>query len=404
VGTALSFGVLDRAPMTFGQLSVWRSMSGHGHSSPAAATMLRVWTYPAETDERRLQEALVALEARHESLRTCYNVETLEQLVRPPRTDGSGRLPDGPTVRRRQLDPETEYPWAYAIDRADASAPWVVTAAIHHIAADGWGTDVMSREIQQYVDGAASPSPAPQPRDLARVQHGRGAEHSDRLIKYWTDTLNGREPFRAARPESQPGSDWAIVTSYDCLRAALLASRAHSVSIHAIALRAFVRLLRYHGQKEPLIALLAGNRYDPRWRGLVSSMNQIVPLAIRLDGDAAAELARIQSASLRAYRYAMFDVDRMEAALGGSGFNGTGRGFANFFNYAELATVTMPTDRGTTREVTTSGRDNGFPVYLRVTASDTMQLTLKQTRGHLTEDTGSLATTLESSILEAMAS
>lgn len=397
VDGAVDAGVRHRAPMTFGQLSVWRSISGHGHSDPAAATVLREWTFPG-ADEGRLRQALAALEERHESLRTCYDVDALEQVVLPARSEGAAELPDADAVARVRLDPVSDYPWVYAVHRTP-DGPLTVTAAVNHVAADGWATDVMEDELRAHLADGGWSTPAPQPRELAHSQQRSRDATAARLVGYWREALVDQQPHRSGGGGT--GSDHLELVSHDCLAAALRTRTTHAVSMHAVTLLAFLRLLHERGGAgTPLVALMASNRHTPRWQGLVSSMNQLVPLALTPTGDTSADLRRLQAASLLAYRYSMFDVDRMEEALEGSGFNGTGVGFAHFFNYAELGEVVTPTRRGARRERTRPARSAGFPVYLRVTAADSLRLSLQLAGGQLEGGVDAAIDFMESSILQ----
>ena len=75
-----------RAPLTYGQLSVWRSIE-HLPLDTTEANLSRTWDLPDGVDAAAVRGALDALEARHEALRTVFELtgaRGITQVVRPP--------------------------------------------------------------------------------------------------------------------------------------------------------------------------------------------------------------------------------------------------------------------------------------------------------------------------------
>jgi hypothetical protein len=90
--------------------------------------------------------------------------------------------------------------------------------------------------------------------------------------------------------------------------------------------------------------LMTSNRFNPRWSGLVTSMNQVVPMHADLAADATvAELAqRLQASSATALRYGCYDVDEINTLsreiIGGLPL------WRHMFNYAVGGAVSGPPD------------------------------------------------------------
>src|SRR4051794_7692578 len=70
--------VIYRAPLTFGQLSLWRSIQG---LPPEVCNLPQLWTLPTGTSLASVERALETLEDRHESLRTRYEADGVQSLT-----------------------------------------------------------------------------------------------------------------------------------------------------------------------------------------------------------------------------------------------------------------------------------------------------------------------------------
>ena len=94
-----------RAPLTFGQLSVWRSIE-HLPPDTTEANLSQEWDLPDGTDVSAVRRALDALERRHEALRTTFVPARARHRAgratsdRGRRARGGGRPRGGPTGRR----------------------------------------------------------------------------------------------------------------------------------------------------------------------------------------------------------------------------------------------------------------------------------------------------------------
>ena len=78
---------------------------------------------------------------------------------------------------------------------------------------------------------------------------------------------------------------------------------------------------RFEGWDRLTLALMSANRLDPRWAGLVGSLNQYSPVTLDLDGGRHPEeyLAAAYPQCLTAYLNGGFDVDALAVALAEAG-------------------------------------------------------------------------------------
>ncbi|GGM25370.1 hypothetical protein [Micromonospora yangpuensis] len=226
----------------------------------------------------------------------------------------------------------------------------------------------------------------PRCRDVTDEQHSSAwAMRRDASLDYWKRVTDAAPPPAAAAPTTSTAR-WAtlrsmpVTTGVDRLAARL------SISAQSVLYAAYCRILADSLQQGRfLIGLLASNRVTARWRNLVSSMNQLVPVLVRTrpDEDFASFTSRLYAESIVAYRYGCYDVDALAPIEARTGYNGAGRGFQSFFNFIPPAEAVSSTVVGsedpdawtiTTRD---HGRDNGFPFYLVIDGGRPVVCTLR---------------------------
>lgn len=177
---------------------------------------VRAWLVRGHLDAGRLRDALAALVARHESLRT--------RVIRRP--DGRHQQilpPSVPAVTVEQVTPVDDDPWDETVETLLAEAETrslpstepplirarlvrlapdaaVVIVTAHHSAVDGFSMRVIGRELARLLGtppgGDAGLDTPAQYRDFAHWQRevvaGAGAEPHRR---YWTRALDGASIF-----------------------------------------------------------------------------------------------------------------------------------------------------------------------------------------------------------------
>ena len=63
------------APLTFGQMSVWRDIAGLPRARWQEANIFHSFDFPKPVSRRQLCQVLTELDAKHESLRTVYDID-----------------------------------------------------------------------------------------------------------------------------------------------------------------------------------------------------------------------------------------------------------------------------------------------------------------------------------------
>jgi hypothetical protein len=376
-----------RAPLTFGQLSVWRSIEDLPPERGNSANLAGAWPLPPGSTPDGVRAALDLIERRHESLRTGYQrsgTHGIEQVVWPARgvaidtveVGDGGDAGDVAMAAEEQASAlaveafalEHERPWRLRLVTS-VGRPTHLAECVHHMAADGAGIGLVHSELRELLAGGTFTEPAPTCRALAVAQREDGAwqRRTAAALAHWRGSLAAAGPAPSSVEARK--ARWGRLRSVPALAAAQAVAAATETSVHSVVFAAFCRTLSERlGETELLVALVAGNRTEPRFRSLVSSVNQLVPLVVRSEpGESFAELTRrLHWQTLLAYRRACFDVDAVAALAGEQGYDAVGTGFRHFFNFMP-GTATGPPPHGPewTVEVRDRGRDNGFPFYLK---------------------------------------
>jgi condensation domain-containing protein len=392
--------LINRSVLTFGQLSLWRSIEHFSPEQMKGATLRQVWPLPDGVAAGDVRAAIEALEERHESLRTRYRLDLgrdLEQLVHSTEQadvevqEGgadaaalaqrvSGELGDA------ALDLAVDRPWRARLITS-AGRPAFLAVAVHHIAADGWAMLRLGTEFLDLLAGKDLGEAPPTCRELAEVQHSAAwADRGAAAVEFWRRTVAGA-PARDERP-ADVRPRWVTLRSVSLLRDAhLLAERAGS-PLPSVVFAAYVSALRERtGRDANVIGLFAGNRLEARWRNLVTSLNQTVPMVGRRGAgeDLVSAARRMHWESLRSLRHGIFDVDEVTAAVREYGHDGVGGGFSYFFNFRDMAQVAIPpaaagdsAESDWRVETSSSERNNQSPFYLRAHAGEELMLSLQE--------------------------
>lgn len=388
------------APLTFGQLSVWRSIEDRPPLLRAGANLVWTLALPGECAKAALNDALNRLEERHESLRTKYRNSAeigIEQVVCAARDfvleevelDDSAQVDAAlkDLAKRMSTEPfdfESGRLWRAAVVIVRGVLEYVVLC-VHHMTADGAGLTLIEDELREILAGKRRAWQAPKPSEIALEQaSGEWSARRKAAIEYWKRAVETALP-------AVPGTADPTVIRWGTLRSApaLIAARRLAdslrVSVHSVVLAAYCRTLSERtGRDRFLVGLMAGNRTEPRFSRMVSSLNQLIPVLVRASpGEELPDLAqRLHWASLRAYSHAMYSVDDLREIAREYGFDGTGRGIPYFYNFmsgqADRREPVKDEDKDWSVEVGEAGRYNGDPFYLRVREEDRLICILQE--------------------------
>lgn len=316
------------APLSFGQMSLWRDIDALPRSRWQETNWLFPVDVPAGVSEAAVRDALERMTERHAGLRTTYDVSDPAQPTQSVRE--LGELPldfqaatfdsaeaveqASARLKAQPFDLRSERPFRALLAQLDGSRRLLISK--HHIAVDAWSMGLLADELTAMLTGdeQALPPPSEDLCALAFEQHSpawqRRREASERHFRKVLSTPAAR--FREVDP-----AHGVLQGYFESARlyteASQLAAQAH-VSLSSVMVSAYALAVSQQCTDFPVrFGLMASNRFGERWAGLITSMNQLISIPLEPDADSlrAPALEAVQAQSLRAYRLALHDVDAM---------------------------------------------------------------------------------------------
>ncbi|MER5950474.1 condensation domain-containing protein [Streptomyces sp. NPDC001904] len=346
---------LRSGAVTYGQLSVLRSLETHGPDHQSVANLVSVWEVPFGVGAAQVMDAWLQLVEAHESLRTMYElgIPTPKQKVHPYRPSKvavvelaedsfSAALQVGATSAVEPIDIETDLPWRAFVTTYQGDALYLVTV-IHHVAADNGALRVLEEQFGRLLDGGVL-GPVVQPLEMAQAQQ---EESGSRSIRHWIEVWDQLAP--SDRDPADPSERRrASLYSLEALTAAQALSKQLKISVQSVVLGVgALALARLKQTERVTFALMAANRLTDRWVPLVSSLNQFAPVTVAI-AEEADPLEYLRSGylqSMSAYVNGCYDVDALKAGLQQAGRQEADpTAFAKHFNF--LGDVDFEPDAG----------------------------------------------------------
>ncbi|HJX29240.1 MAG TPA: amino acid adenylation domain-containing protein, partial [Thermoanaerobaculia bacterium] len=333
----------DPAPLSFSQQRLWfldRLMPGDA----AYNIPWPVW-FDGPLDVDALRAALAAVVARHEALRTTFQVAGADpvQVVAPaghhihafalPRVDIS--------ALSGQAGEE-----AARLQREEASLPFdlghgpllrtvlvrltpvrhLLMLTVHHIVSDAWSMSVLVREVAALYRGEALPPLPIQYADFAVWQRRRlSGELLERRLAHWRERLAGMSPvldLPTDRPRppvrSTVGDRVPLDLPRETAERVRALARESEGTAFMILLAAFLALLqRLTGQDDLSLGVPVANRDRTETAGLIGFFVNTLVLRGDLSGDPPfRELAgRVRKVALDAFAHQDLPFERLVEEL-----------------------------------------------------------------------------------------
>ncbi|MFD1832036.1 non-ribosomal peptide synthase/polyketide synthase [Streptomyces desertarenae] len=300
------------APMSYAQQRLWfleEFAPGGTEYTTALALRLR-----GRLDTGALGEALRALVARHESLRTTF--DTVDgrgvQIVHPPQDvplplhDLSG-LPeeDRSAELERLLAAERTRP--FDLRRGPllrtglvrlAGDDHVLTLALHHIVTDGWSTAVLTGDLAHFYRaalGMAAEDLPPLPvqyADFAHWQRTAGDAGAEEHLAYWRERLAGTEPLELPTDRPRPavrtrdGATARLALPPETARRLARVGRDRGATLFTTLVAAAQTFLaRLSGGRDIAVGTVTSGRDRPETQNLIGFFVNTLVLRSRVETD-----------------------------------------------------------------------------------------------------------------------
>ncbi|WP_249219737.1 non-ribosomal peptide synthetase/type I polyketide synthase [Chitinophaga sp. HK235] len=256
-----------------------------------------VYELAGTTKVEGLKYALRQIVARHEVLRTTIQGRdqqgvqivhqrslSVEELLLTVHDDLDELLAED---INRPFDLRKEYPIRakfYKIEADDSPERTILLINIHHIASDGWSTEIFQRELFTYYqaymrkDSSFSlPALEIQYKDYALWQRSwLTGETLDRQLNYWKNKLSGYQPLAFPTDYPRPdrinyaGSHQVFTLNKQISDRLRSLARQHGVTLHSALLGSMSILLgKYTGQDDILIGSPIANRHYRQIQDLI---------------------------------------------------------------------------------------------------------------------------------------
>ncbi|AWW35484.1 non-ribosomal peptide synthetase/MFS transporter [Streptomyces cadmiisoli] len=318
--------------MSFAQERLW-FMDAYAPGT-TAYTIPEAWRLRgAAVDPDALTAALNRVAERHEPLRTRFPATVDGRAVMV--VDDAGAIPlttaeavdddaVGVLVDAFMAEPFdlATGPVARALLITVGPEEQVFALAVHHIAADGWSTELLLGEVLTCLAGLPLPELPVRYGDFAAWQRAQSDSGQD--VAYWGEQLAGVAPLELPTDRQRPplptyaGAAHEFSVAPDVLDALLRLGRRYRATPYMVLLAAFAVLLgRRAGQDDITIGSPTAGRPVPELDDLVGCFVNMVTMRVDASGDPTFVelLQRVRSTAAHAFAHQELPFERLVTEL-----------------------------------------------------------------------------------------
>ena len=313
------------------QICIWMEQSAPHFENMNLSVLVQIESGTGVDD---VETALKLLIERHEALRTRIYLDLsggYRQSVHR-----NGKLPvdifecttddeaNSILAEMREV-PFTEMEWPIRVAiLVSAGKVGRVALCVSHMATDGWGIEVLRRELKELASTDYSRKeyalrrPVTQPRQQSAIERANGNSTVRRVEDFWVTHLkhfpNERFPFPQRVPES-PRFPEIMMESRTAAKAIAKISERDQVTAHTIVMGAISILLTALSHTDrATFRLFCANRLNKASRYSLGNFSQVVPLSVQVGDLPFRDVVRnAWQESMCAYRIGAVDPDRLSA-------------------------------------------------------------------------------------------
>ncbi|MEM9148993.1 MAG: amino acid adenylation domain-containing protein [Cyanobacteria bacterium P01_F01_bin.3] len=328
-------------PLSFAQERLW--FLSHLEGTTATYNMPAAVRITGDFDSLAMQQAISALVARHESLRTCFptvNGKAVQQIEPTPSVELETVILQSLDIPLEQwLEQQAQQPFVLEtgpllrvkLVQIDATER-VLSVVMHHIISDGWSIGIFIRELatlyRNYRLGTPYSLP-PLPIQYADYSQWQRqwlqGEVLEKQLHYWQKTLSGapaqlKLPTDFPRPSVQrfQGQTHRVSLSPELTASVKALSQQYKSTLFMVLLASFQLLLsRYSGQTDIVVGTPIANRQHAELEDVIGLF--VNTLVLRHTWDETTSLSdflhRVRHDTVDAYSHQDLPFEQLVEAL-----------------------------------------------------------------------------------------
>ncbi|WP_329101234.1 amino acid adenylation domain-containing protein [Micromonospora sp. NBC_01699] len=317
--------------MSFAQERLW-FMDAYAPGT-TAYTIPEAWRLRGPVDPAALAEALNRVVARHEPLRTRFPatvdgrpVVLVDDVGAIPLTTAEAGSDDAVSVLVDAFMAEpfdlAAGPVARGMLITIAPDEHVFALAVHHIAADGWSTELILDEVLACLAGDPPPDLPVRYRDFAAWQ--RALPDTEQDVAYWREQLAGIAPLELPTDRQRPpvpthaGAAHEFSVAPSVLAELFRLGRKQRATPYMVLLAVFVILLGRRAQQDDVtIGSPTAGRPVPELDDLVGCFINMVTMRVDCSGDPTFVelLQRVRATAVHAFAHQELPFERLVTEL-----------------------------------------------------------------------------------------
>jgi natural product biosynthesis luciferase-like monooxygenase protein/amino acid adenylation domain-containing protein len=186
---------------------------------------------------------------------------------------------------------------------------------VHHIAFDGWSTNVIYEEIVNYFNNNYNPSMKMQYKHYALLD--KNTDYTDHL-NFWTDKLKSYNNINLTICKTRPkffdsaGKNIDFVIDHEItLKIKNLAKELNTTVFNILLAVYYLTLLKFNDQSDVCIGVLFANRENVKFQNNIGLFVNALPIRIRKKGTFEEIIQHINKEIYTAYQYQNFPIEKL---------------------------------------------------------------------------------------------
>lgn len=273
----------EKIELSFAQERLW--FIDQFEEGSSAYNVPIILTLRPHVSRKKIEEVLIKIVERHEVLRTL--IIDGYQVIQTEKLKILHQKIDAKEFVEQRFDLEKEIPIRVNIYHDQ------LMISIHHIAFDGWSTEILLKELNDLYHDNELPSLQNQYKDYAHWQRDNLTEKQlDKQKEYWKEYLSSYEPlnlpadFKRPKEFSYKGADVKTVFKAEWQNSLEDIAKKYGVSLYTVMLTLLdIVLSQYSYQQEVVVGTPFANRHIEGTEDLIGFFINTLPIRTKMTND-----------------------------------------------------------------------------------------------------------------------